>query len=144
MGYHRGVALDTLDRAAYAVVAVTGNALADVVGTELTLLGWRTLVVLADSTGPMRLTDLAARLRVSTPSASKLVRRLERRGLVTLGSNPEDRRGLLIGLAPEGARIRIAVTQRRREILARALADPVPADFEDGLAVVASRLERWT
>jgi DNA-binding MarR family transcriptional regulator len=144
MGYDRGVALDTLDRAAYAVVAVTSNALADVVGTELTFLGWRTLVVLADSTGPMRLTDLAARLRLSNPSASKLVRRLERRGLVTLSPNPEDRRGLLIGVAAEGARIRIAVTQRRREILADALAEPIPPGFEDGLAVVASRLERST
>ncbi len=137
------MALDALDRTAYAAVAITSNALADVVGTELTFLGWRTLVILGESTGPLRLTDLAEHLRLSRPSASKLVRRLERRGFVTLGPNPEDGRGLLITLAAEGARVRTAVTQRRREILAEAISEPVPPAFGDGLAVVANRLERW-
>ncbi len=141
--YHTSMSLDALDRTAYAAVAITSSALADVVGTELTFLGWRTLVILGESTGPVRLSDLAERLRLSLPSASKLVRRLERRGFVTLGPNPDDRRGLLISLAAEGARVRTAVTQRRRQLLADALADPVPEAFRDGLAVVASRLERW-
>lgn len=135
--------LDSLDRMAYATVAITSTALADVVGTELTFLGWRTLVILGEATGPIRLTDLAERLRISRPSASKLVRRLERRGLLTLARNPIDGRGRLIGLAAEGARVRIAVTQRRREILAAALTEPIPPAFADGLAVIAGRLERW-
>ncbi len=135
--------LDSLDASAYAAVAITSNAIADVAGTELTFLGWRALVILGKAPDPMRLTDLAVCLRLSRPSASKLVRRLEKRGLVQLGPNPADGRGLLIGLAPEGARVREAVTARRRALLAEALATPVPDSFAEGLAEVARRLERW-
>lgn len=135
--------LDSLDRTAFAAVAITASALSDVAGTEVTFLGWRTLVILGDAPGPMRLTDLAERLRLSRPSASKLVRRLERRGLTCLAPNPEDGRGLLIGLGPEGERVREAVTQRRRQILAEALAEPVGENFSEGLATVAARLEPW-
>lgn len=136
--------LDALERSAFAAVAITANALADVAGTELTFLGWRTLVVLGEAPEPLRLSDLAERLRLSRPSASKLVRRLERRGLVELGPNPSDGRGLLVRLAVEGERIRAAVVGRRRAILGEALGEPLPESFADGLAVLATRLDRWT
>ncbi len=135
--------LDSLDRTAYAAVAITTNAISDAVGSELTFLAWRTLVVLGNAPGPMRLSDLALGLRVSRPSASKLVRRLQHRSLVGLGPNPADGRGLLIALAPEGRRVREAVTERRRQLLGEALAAPLPATFDEGIAEVARRLDRW-
>lgn len=62
--YDAYVTLDLLDRMLYLSVAITANALADIAGTELTFLGWRTLVILGDSSQPMRLKDLAQRLRI--------------------------------------------------------------------------------
>lgn len=136
--------LDALERTAFATVAITAAALADVAGGELTFLGWRALVVLGETDAPLRLGELAGRLRLSAPSASKLVRRLERRNLVTLAADPHDRRVVLLSLDEEGRRVREAVIRRRREILATALDGGVPDAFGPSLAIVAERLASWT
>lgn len=135
--------LDALEQVAFASVALTADALADVAGPEVTFLGWRALVVLGAGPGGVRLTDLATRLHLSRPSASRLVRRLENRGLVERAPNPVDGRGLLITLSERGRRVRDAVVRRRREILRRAVAAPLPARLDDGLGALAERLVEW-
>jgi DNA-binding MarR family transcriptional regulator len=139
----RSMALDALERIAFATVAVTSAAIGDTAGHELTFLAWRTLVVLGSAGRPLRMSDLAERLGISRPSASKLVRRLERRGLLELGSDESDGRVLLVGLSGHGAELRASVVARRREILATALADPLPGTLGEGLAALAERLEPW-
>ncbi len=137
-------ALDALERIAFGTVAVTATSLDDIGGHELTFLGWRALVVLGAAGEPLRATDLGARLGTSRSSTSKLLRRLDRRGLVELASDPGDGRVVLVGLSGRGVELRRAVLARRRELLAEALAEPLPASLPDGLAAIADRLTRWT
>ena len=137
------MALDALERIAFAMVAVTSAAIGDTAGHELTFLAWRTLVVLGSAERPLRMSDLAEQLGISRPSASKLVRRLERRGLLELGSDESDGRVLLVGLSCRGAELRASVVARRREILATALADPLPSTLAEGLTALADRLDPW-
>ncbi len=138
------MALDDLERIAFGAVAVTSVALAEVAGPELTFLAWRALVVLGSADEPLRATELGERLGTSKPSTSKLIRRLERRGLVDLASDPMDGRVVRVGLSEHGADLRAAVVARRRAILAETVADPLPVTFAEGLAALADRLDRWT
>ncbi len=138
------MSLDDLERIAFGTVAVTSVALAATAGPELTFLAWRTLVVLGSGGEPLRATELGERLGTSKPSTSKLIRRLARRGLVDLASDPTDGRVVRVGLTPRGRELRAAVVARRRAILAEALAEPRPSTFEEGLAALAARLDRWT
>ena len=52
--------------------------------------------------GPLRLTTLATSEAVSQPSMSQLVQRLERQGLVSRVSDPEDGRASLVALTRPG------------------------------------------
>ncbi|GAB3526009.1 MarR family winged helix-turn-helix transcriptional regulator [Arthrobacter monumenti] len=56
-------------------------------------------------TGWLRLNDLNALLLMSQPSLSRMVDRLEARGLLDRKQAPEDHRGVLIGLTQEGAEL---------------------------------------
>ena len=141
---HLTSALEGLERLALGAVGVTANALLAAAGPELTFLAWRAIVELDEAGHPVRLSDLADRLHLSRPSASKLVRRLERRGLVELSPNPEDGRGLLLALSERGHAIRDDVIAQRRAILIQALEAPLPSGFEEALTVVAARLARST
>ena len=136
--------LDDLERIAFGTVALTSVALAEAAGSELTFLAWRTLVVLGSAAEPLRATELGERLGTSRPSTSKLIRRLERRGLVALAADPTDGRAVRVGLTTRGAELRAAVVAHRRRILAEALATPLPSTFPEGLAGLADRLDRWT
>jgi DNA-binding MarR family transcriptional regulator len=141
--------IESLERIAVASVAMTARALAETAGSELTFLGWRTLVVVGGAGEPIRLSDLAERLGVSRPSASKLVRRMVRRGLLELGADPSDRRGIRLRLSPEGARLRDGVIERRRQLIAGSVdgvALPASAGGEATLALelAAHRLSKWT
>jgi DNA-binding MarR family transcriptional regulator len=143
--YHAAV-LDQLERIAVASVAITARALVETAGSELTFLGWRTLVVVGSSTEQPRLSDLADRLGTSRPSTSKLVRRLARRGLVEAVGDAKDRRGVRVGLTAAGLRLHHAVVDRRRRLFEESLAG---AGLEEGrtgpesLALVAEGLARW-
>lgn len=143
--YHAGVLIDELERIAYGTVAVTTRALAETAGpTELTFLGWRVLILLGAADEPMRLRQVAERLGASAPSASRLVRRLERRGLITTGPDSADRRGLRIGLSEAGAHLHDAVLLQRRRYLEEILDEPLPADVTAALATLGDRLARWS
>ena len=89
---------------------------------DLTLLQWRVLMVAAEPTG-MRIGELAAHLGVSVPSASRLVRRVGARELVTATRDDDDRRVTTVGVSPRGRRLVGAVVEARRELIRRALAD---------------------
>lgn len=52
--------------------------------------------------GPMRMTDLAHKLSISTGTLTARIDRMEKDGLVTRIANPEDRRSLLIALTEQG------------------------------------------
>ena len=71
------------------------------------------LVELADF-GPARLNDLAARMGVSAPTASRSVDALHELGLVERVPDPADRRAVRIELSAEGQTLLDARTEKAR------------------------------
>ena len=69
-------------------------------------IGWyEVLLELARSeTGSLRMTDLANKLILSKSSATRMVDRLEQRGLVERTVPASDRRGMSVALTDEGVR----------------------------------------
>lgn len=68
---------------------------------DLTLAQLSILLTLLDC-GPIRMTELAARERVRTPTTTVAIRRLEKLGLVTRSRDPSDMRAVLVEVTPEG------------------------------------------
>jgi DNA-binding MarR family transcriptional regulator len=71
--------------------------------------------------GPVRLTVLAGAAGVSQPSMTQLVQRLEGDGLATRVSDPEDRRGTLVGITDAGRGLLADLRRTRRARLAELL-----------------------
>lgn len=68
---------------------------------DLTMAQISILLTLIDS-GPMRMTELAARERVRTPTTTVAIRRLEKLCLVKRSRDPSDLRAVLVEVTPEG------------------------------------------
>jgi DNA-binding MarR family transcriptional regulator len=77
--------------------------------------------------GPVRMSDLAARLRVVPRSATTVVDELVERGLVERLGDPGDRRVVAVALTVEGQRLVGELDRGRREAAA-ALTDRLAAD----------------
>jgi DNA-binding MarR family transcriptional regulator len=105
----------TLDRAAYAALCRVHEA------------------------GPLRLSELAARMGVDASTASRQVQQLERAGLVGRVGDPADRRASLLELTAEGDRVLARMRQARRDRLAQVLEGWSRADRRT-LAAMLSRL----
>jgi DNA-binding MarR family transcriptional regulator len=112
---------------------------------ELTLAQWRVLAIVAQRDG-VRIGELAGRLGIGVPSASRLVRRLERHGLATAERDERDRRATLVRASGEGRRVREGVLRRRGDLIAGALAgrvEHVSADTRAALDEIGACLERF-
>lgn len=68
---------------------------------DLTMAQVSILLTLID-TGPIRMTELAARERVRTPTTTVAIRRLEKLDLVKRSRDPSDMRAVLVEVTPEG------------------------------------------
>jgi DNA-binding MarR family transcriptional regulator len=138
--------LAALDRLASAAVGMTTVALAaNGQVHDLTLPQWRTLVVISASTG-LRASEVASRIGMSRPSMSRLIRRLQRRGVIVVEVDPTDRRAMILRATPVGVAMRVAAMARRRELMAEALAahpGRLPRDLAGGLDAIADALERY-
>lgn len=135
--------LDALDRLARGAVGLTAASL--VVGdrADLTIAQWRGLaVVAAAAPEPTRVGEVAARLGMSLPSASRLVRRLERHGLVSASRDERDRRVTLVSATTEGRRLHDVVVRHRRAAMRDLLRDrALPSDLAGGLASIAAAFD---
>jgi DNA-binding MarR family transcriptional regulator len=131
-----------LERLARVLVAATGVALEEgSPATGLTVQQWRIHVILARA-GALRLRDVAIALHASQPSASRLVHRLERTGLVERVPAPDDGRGILVRLTSDGMAVHDAVVARRREMLETSVrAVSVSGDIGPSLRAIATALE---
>ena len=69
--------------------------------TDLTPSQLSALTVI-ERRGPLRLGELAKRERISQPSVSRVVRKIEAKGLVALSGDPVDKRGSVVSVTPEG------------------------------------------
>jgi DNA-binding MarR family transcriptional regulator len=137
--------LDSLQAIMYGAVGMTTVALARASAGELTLSQWRALVVIGRNDG-VHVGDISAAVGMSLPSTSRLVRRLERRGLVSTARDEADRRATLVRMTAAGRRLRNRVVDRRRDLMDAALAANVrrlPKNLSTGLAVIARALEAY-
>jgi DNA-binding MarR family transcriptional regulator len=126
-----GPVLDAVLTASRVLVAMAARSLADA-GEEVTLTQYRSLVVLA-SRGPQGVASLAEALAVTAPTASRLVERLVRKGLVRRRTDRQDRRHVRIGLTEAGRDLVRLVTERRRAEIAVLLAS-IPPDVLEPMA----------
>lgn len=107
-----------LERLVFAGVALTSRALAEATpGLELTVPQWRALVVLGEAPDGARVSEVASRVGGSLPGTSRLLRRLERRGLVSAQQDEQDHRATRVRLTPEGKSVRQAIVQYRRKAI---------------------------
>ncbi|MCH9734014.1 MAG: MarR family transcriptional regulator [Actinomycetia bacterium] len=107
---------------------------------DLTLAQLSILLTLLDE-GPIRMTDLAARERVRTPTTTVAIRRLEKLGLVERSRDPSDLRAVLVNITPDGlAQHQEALASRQAHLAA--LLSNLSVDELDALAKGLAPLER--
>lgn len=109
---------------------------------DLTLAQLSILLTLLDS-GPIRMTELAARERVRTPTTTVAIRRLEKLGLVKRSRDPSDMRAVLVEVTPEGLVQHGEALASRRAYLAAMLARLTDEERQD-LSQALKPLERLT
>ncbi len=128
--------VEALERLLVGGIGLTALAVAEEAeAVDLTLAQWRALVIAAETDG-VRVGELAYRLGVKVPSASRLVRRLERRGLVTAVRDEDDRRATIVRPSPTGRTIRDSVVSRRRRLIATAAASALPSVDQQTVATI--------
>jgi DNA-binding MarR family transcriptional regulator len=109
---------------------------------DLTFGQLRLLFKLRQS-GPVSIGDLADALEVTAATASELIDRVERRGLVIRSHREDDRRVVECRLSDEGLRLLTQIAGARREGLRHALAVLTPpelAQFDRLLCAMSERL----
>jgi len=138
---------DDLERIVVGAVGLTTRSLASAdAGFELTFPQWRAILILGEHADGARIGEVAARVGGTLPATSRLLRRLERRGLTTLGVDELDRRATRARLSERGLAVRAAILEHRRAALRRVAAtlpDRGHLDLASGLRVVAGELERF-
>jgi DNA-binding MarR family transcriptional regulator len=107
--------------------------------SELNAAALSTLDSLARS-GPMRITDLVARERISQPGMTGLVGRLEAAGLVERGPDESDGRATLVTLTDAGREFLRTFHSERAAAVAEHLRE-LPAEQQRALLAAADALE---
>jgi len=138
--------VEAIELVARATVDVTTRALAEAThGLDLSLLQWRALLIVGDDPAGSRVGQVGDGVGVPLPAASRLVQRLQRRGLVHVERDPDDGRAMRVRLTHAGSHARSTVLARRRHIISEALHPTVlPAEAVQGLRVVAERFEQMS
>jgi DNA-binding MarR family transcriptional regulator len=93
--------------------------------------------------GPIRMTELATRERVRTPTTTVAIRRLENVGLVKRSRDPSDMRAVLVEVTPQGQIQYQEALQARRTHLAELLSR-LSDDERTDLVRALKPLERLT
>ena len=109
---------------------------------DLTMAQVSILLTLIDS-GPIRMTELAARERVRTPTTTVAIRRLEKLNLVKRSRDPSDMRAVLVEVTPDGLVQYEDALQARRSHLAELLGRLTEEERSD-LVRALKPLERLT
>ena len=137
--------IESLELLMFEAIGMTAIAVALATTGELTLPQWRALVVVG-RVDAVRVGDIAAAVGMSLPSTSRLIQRLERRGLVTTVRDESDRRATLVRLTDGGRDLRHRVVTRRRALMEDALAahaPRLPRDLTAGLTAIAEAFNRY-
>ena len=137
--------IEPLELLMYGAIGMTTLALSAASAGELTLSQWRALVVLG-RTESARVGEIANAVGMSLPSTSRLIRRLERRGLVSTERDELDRRATRVRVTAQGKDLRDEVVRRRRTMMEGALASraPVmPRSLVAGVKAIARAFDQY-
>ncbi len=111
-------AVADLERIVIGAVGITTRALEQAApGVDLTFSQWRALLILGERPDGIRVGEVAARVGVTLPATSRLLRRLERRDLVALAPDDTDRRATRARLTARGGDVRDAIIEFRESTL---------------------------
>jgi DNA-binding MarR family transcriptional regulator len=115
---HSRDTIRALERIVIGAVGLTTRSLAQAApGTDLTFPQWRAILIVGEGTDGARVGEVAAREGVTLPATGRLLRRLERRGFVTLATDESDRRATRARLTDRGHEVRRAIMAYRRTAL---------------------------
>ena len=136
-----------LERVVYGAVGITTAVLERATpDSELTFAQWRVLVVLGRHEAGLRVGEIATRIGATGSATSRLLGRMERRGLVVSGPDEQDRRAAIVRLSDAGERLRARIVQDRRDLI-RQLLDahgrPLPPNLQAGLEAIAEAFARY-
>ncbi|MBE1875615.1 MarR family winged helix-turn-helix transcriptional regulator [Myceligenerans pegani] len=109
-------------------VTLMRRLLADDIWDELSMREYDVLFTLSGGAGSMRLRDLNENILMAQSSLSRLVDRLERRGLVRRESAPEDGRGVKVVLTDAGVGLQKEVGMRHVRSIAHYVGSAMRAD----------------
>jgi DNA-binding MarR family transcriptional regulator len=134
--------IDQADLAARLRLAIarTARRLRQEAGEELSP-SQTTALATIDRHGPLTPSELAARERIQRPTVTRIVARLEERGLVQRARDPQDRRSSLVALTSEGRDLLARGRTRKDAYLARRLRE-LDAQERATLERAAAILER--
>jgi len=113
---------------------------ADGIWRDISIREYDVLYTLAKCRGALRLGELHRHVLLSQPALSRLVERLEQRGLVQRCADPADGRGVLLSLTDEGRARQRELGQRHARDVARALSARVDPDELAALAAICQKL----
>jgi DNA-binding MarR family transcriptional regulator len=134
--------VDAVERIILGGVAITARAL-DTKIQDLTFPQWRVLTIVGEHEANAHVKGVGQRAGVSAPSASRLLRRLEDRGLIELQRDAQDRRFMRVRLTEAGQAMRSQVIERRRVLIRDALGsfeESLPTDVAGALGVIGEAL----
>lgn len=121
-------------------VTLMRRLLADDIWGDLSMREYDVLFTLSSGGGSLRLRDLNENILMAQSSLSRLVDRLERRGLVRRESAPEDGRGVKVALTEAGAGLQKEVGRRHVRSIAHYVGSAMRADDLEALRVLLDKL----
>ena len=136
---------EAIELLVFGAIGLTSFAVADASSVDLTLHQWRALVVIGRAE-TIRVGEVAMQIGTPLPATSRLLSRLERRGLLASARDESDRRGTNVWLTPAGQGVRDSVIKRRRELMLSALAGRgrLPKDLTRGLEALGRAFAPFT
>jgi DNA-binding MarR family transcriptional regulator len=88
----------------------------------------------------LRLGELSPAVRLTQPSLSRAVARLERRGWLRRAGAADDRRGVVVASTPAGWDVLRRAASVHAQIISEFLLDPLTRDEQDLLAAALARI----
>lgn len=135
--------VDALSRIVFGGVAMTAEALDQATGgQELTFTQWRAILFTGETDDGRRVGEVARQLMAGLSATSRLLRRLEDRGFVSLERDEHDRRATRARLTEKGQALRESVLAWRRDQIAGLVDDlEIGPEAAAALVGIAARFE---
>jgi DNA-binding MarR family transcriptional regulator len=109
---------------------------------DLSLREYDVLYTLSKCREPVRISELHRHVLLSQPALSRLVHRLDARGLIECRSDPADGRGVRVSLTDAGRALQRQVGRQHARSVARALTAALTRDELAQLEAISRKLAR--